>query len=98
MNRHSRHIISSTERPSPADPFADHPLAAALARTDELAEALFRHGITLPSLSADLASCTAAGPPRQLIVLGRVNMETARLLIDVLRNADADADTAAEEK
>ncbi|MGY4740579.1 hypothetical protein [Streptomyces sp. ATMOS53] len=96
MNRDSRRTASPTRHPSTADPFAEHPLAAALARADELAEALHRHGITLPSLNPDLASCTTTNAPRQLIELGRVNMDTARRLIEVLRNADSDAGT--EEK
>ncbi|MBQ1118978.1 hypothetical protein [Streptomyces sp. B15] len=67
----------------------EHPLAAALAVSDELAQALGRHGVTLPSMGPDLASCTAE-PPRQLIELGRVNMATARLLTDVLRQTARD--------
>ncbi|MEW2116888.1 hypothetical protein AB0945_17165 [Streptomyces sp. NPDC005474] len=102
MNRDSRSTPPTRRPSSPAAPFADHPLATALARTDELAEALLRHGITLPSLTPDLASCTATTAPRQLIELGRVNMDTARRLVDVLRNADVDpgahTDADAEEK
>ncbi|WP_173870595.1 hypothetical protein SALCHL_002697 [Streptomyces albus subsp. chlorinus] len=64
-----------------------HPLAAALAVSDELAQACALHGITLPSLGPDLASCTATAPPRQLIDLGRVNMDTARRLVAVLRRS-----------
>lgn len=83
MNRDTRRTTSPTQHPSPTDPFA-----TALALTDELAEELLRHGITLPSLTLDLASCTANTAPRQLIELGRVNLETARRLIDVLRNVE----------
>jgi hypothetical protein len=69
------------------NPFTYHPLVSVLALTDELAEALHRHGITLPSLSPDLASCTATTAPRPLIELGRVNVGTARRMVDVLKGS-----------
>ncbi|MDF4251130.1 hypothetical protein [Streptomyces sp. WMMB303] len=80
------------QRPSPGPfPEDEHPLAAALAVSDELAEAFSLHGIVLPSLGPDLASCTATvtptAPPRQLIELGRVNMTTAQQIIDALRRS-----------
>jgi hypothetical protein len=77
MNRDTRRAASPTD-----------PLATALALTDELAEALLRHGITLPSLTLDLASCTVTIAPRPLIELGRVNLDTARRLLDVLRGME----------
>ncbi|MDX3547186.1 hypothetical protein PV729_35000 [Streptomyces europaeiscabiei] len=77
MNRDTRRTTSPTD-----------PLATALALTDELAEALRRHGITFPSLTLDLASCTVTTAPRPLVELGRVNLETARQLLNVLRNAE----------
>jgi hypothetical protein len=51
---------------------------------DELRKALNCHGITLPSLNLDPATC--AGPaPRPLINLGCCNPRTARKLAAALR-------------
>ncbi|MFJ4873698.1 hypothetical protein ACIP93_00530 [Streptomyces sp. NPDC088745] len=82
MNQENR------ELPSPSDAFSDNPTAEAYALTDELAEILARHGITLPSLRVDLPSCTAV-PARPLIELGRANATTVRLLVGVLDKAAA---------
>ncbi|MFJ8536419.1 hypothetical protein [Streptomyces sp. NPDC093591] len=55
---------------------------------EELRTALALHGITLPSLRADLP--TFAGdysPPAGLVALGNCNTATARALAAVLREA-----------
>ncbi|WP_405912442.1 hypothetical protein OG760_13455 [Streptomyces sp. NBC_00963] len=83
MNRDTR----PTDSPDAADPCAGNPLAMALAAMDELHEALHQHGIALPSLTVDLASCTTTTAPRPLVELGRVNLRTAERLADVLRQA-----------
>lgn len=57
---------------------------------EELRAALALHGITLPSLHADLP--TFAGmyaPPAGLVALGNCNATTARALTAVLREAAA---------
>ncbi|WND37128.1 hypothetical protein RI578_23815 [Streptomyces sp. BB1-1-1] len=77
-----------------AYPFPDNPLASALAVSDELSAALARHGVTLPSLRPDLASCTTTTLHRPLLELGRVNLSTAHHLTAVLTDA-ADAREAA---
>ncbi|MCA2203909.1 hypothetical protein C1C94_0024635 [Streptomyces sp. SMS_SU21] len=52
------------------------------------------HGITLPSLGPELASCTTSTVHRPLLELGRVNLSTAHRLTAVLTDA-ADARNAA---
>lgn len=59
-------------------------LAEAEAAYEELAEALARCGVTLPSLRLDAASC-AAPAPRPLLDLGRCNVDTAWQLAEALR-------------
>ncbi|MCK7627330.1 hypothetical protein MUU72_30265 [Streptomyces sp. RS10V-4] len=54
-------------------------IAEAEAARDELADALERNGIVLPSLSVDPLSY-GSQPPRPLIELGRCNPQTARKL------------------
>ncbi|KUL51635.1 hypothetical protein ADL22_05975 [Streptomyces sp. NRRL F-4489] len=58
-------------------------IAEAEAARDELAAALKRNGIVLPSLSVDPLSYSSE-PPRPLIELGRCNPETARRLAAVI--------------
>ncbi|MBW1602277.1 hypothetical protein JJV70_09170 [Streptomyces sp. JJ66] len=53
---------------------------------------LAEKGITLPSLRVDAASC-AARSPRPLIELGRVNLSTARALVEVLRASTLQPET-----
>jgi hypothetical protein len=53
---------------------------------EELAGALKAAGITLPSLSVDVASYRYEHP-RALIELGRCNLETTHKLIAVLKRA-----------
>ncbi|MGW1672791.1 hypothetical protein [Streptomyces sp. NPDC002324] len=77
MNRDTRRTTSPTD-----------PLTTTLALTHELAEALRHHGITFPSLTLDLASCAVTTAARPLIELGRVNLDTARRLLAVLRGAE----------
>lgn len=50
-----------------------------------LREALRTAGITLPSLSVDLMSCTSGVGPAPLLDLGRCNLATAHELAAVLR-------------
>lgn len=53
-----------------------------------LRAALAGHGITLPSLGVDLPSLAGSyRPPAGLIALGNCNLETARRLTEVLREA-----------
>ncbi|UIX33257.1 hypothetical protein [Streptomyces sp. GQFP] len=55
---------------------------------EELREALREHGITLPSLRIDLVSFAGSyRTPRGLVALGGCNVDTARKLAAVLRNA-----------
>ena len=55
---------------------------------DDLRAALAVHGITLPSLHADLPSFTGAyAPPAGLVALGNCNTATARKLAAVLQKA-----------
>ncbi|WP_455352220.1 hypothetical protein [Streptomyces sp. SYSU K217416] len=61
------------------------PLDAAADAVRELSEALAAHGITLPSLGTDLASCTSTLTPRPLVELGRYNLDTARRLARALK-------------
>ncbi|MFB6787754.1 hypothetical protein ACFCWT_13880 [Streptomyces olivaceus] len=88
MNSDNHLTHTRTEHALPAVPFVcpfpDNPLASALAVSDELSAALARHGITLPSLGPDLASCTTAVVHRPLLELGRVNLPTAHRLTAVL--------------
>lgn len=58
------------------------------ARTlNELRAAMDAHGITLPSLGLDTASLVST-TVRPLVELGRVNLETARKLIQALSTRD----------
>ncbi|MEV0739993.1 hypothetical protein AB0I51_29590 [Streptomyces sp. NPDC050549] len=67
---------------TPADPY-DMVLCA-----EELRDALAAHGITLPSLRADLPSFAGAtGGSAGLVALGNCNLDTARRLAAVLREA-----------
>ncbi|WP_395573033.1 hypothetical protein [Streptomyces sp. BK79] len=88
MNSDNHLTCPRTEHALPAAPFVypfpDNPLASALAASDELSAALARHGITLPSLGPDLASCTTTTVHRPLLELGRVNLSTAHRLTAVL--------------
>ncbi|WP_329533682.1 hypothetical protein OG568_29140 [Streptomyces sp. NBC_01450] len=55
---------------------------------DDLRAALAVHGITLPSLHADLPSFTGAyAPPAGLVALGNCNTATARKLTVAVRKA-----------
>lgn len=56
------------------------------ATREQLASALTRCGVTLPSLRVDAASCSAVDP-RPLIDLGRCDVTTARRLAEILRAA-----------
>ncbi|MGX9889992.1 hypothetical protein [Streptomyces sp. NPDC002276] len=56
---------------------------------EELRDALAAHGITLPSLRADLPSFAAAPGSGGLVSLGNCNLDTARRLAAVLREAEA---------
>ncbi|WP_102639905.1 hypothetical protein [Streptomyces sp. SMS_SU21] len=98
MNSNNHPFPTQTEHPLPTVPFAypfpDNPLASALAVSDELSAALALHGITLPSLGPELASCTTSTVHRPLLELGRVNLSTAHRLTAVLTDA-ADARNAA---
>ncbi|MEU5308934.1 hypothetical protein [Streptomyces sp. NPDC021562] len=98
MNSSNHLFRSRTERALPtapaAYPFPDNPLASALAVSDELSAALALHGITLPSLGPDLASCTTTALHRPLLELGRVNLSTARRLTAVLTVAAEASDAA----
>ncbi|MBA2947650.1 hypothetical protein [Streptomyces himalayensis] len=67
-------------------PTAD-PLSEAANAVRELNESLAACGITLPSLRIDLPSCGFSATPRPLVELGRCNLETARRLTLVLREA-----------
>jgi hypothetical protein len=63
-------------------------IAEAVDTVRELSEALAAVGIVLPSLGTDLALCVAFGTTaRPLVELGRCNVETARRLTLVLREA-----------
>ncbi|MEW9520701.1 hypothetical protein [Streptomyces tubercidicus] len=61
-------------------------MAEAEAVCEELADALRRTGIVLPSLTVD-ALTYGYEPPRVLVELGRCNVETTRKLIAVLKTA-----------
>ncbi|MGW3014014.1 hypothetical protein ACWC9R_35065 [Streptomyces sp. NPDC001219] len=61
-------------------------MAEAEAACEELAAALRRTGIVLPSLMVDPVTY-GYEPPRVLVELGRCNVETARRLIAVLKKA-----------
>jgi hypothetical protein len=61
------------------------PFVVSTEALEELKDALTRAGITLPSLTIDLASCTRPHYPRPLLALGGCNLETARRLSAVLR-------------
>ncbi|MEU9113294.1 hypothetical protein AB0D04_16315 [Streptomyces sp. NPDC048483] len=61
-------------------------LAEAAAACDELAAALARAGIVLPSLGLDPVSYSYERP-RVLVELGRCNLETTYQLIGVLKRA-----------
>ncbi|MGW8376207.1 hypothetical protein [Streptomyces sp. ODS28] len=52
----------------------------------ELRTVLAAHGITLPSLGADVLTL-AGSPPKPLVELGCCRVDTARELIAVLRTA-----------
>ncbi|SEE25789.1 hypothetical protein SAMN05216489_06002 [Streptomyces sp. 3213] len=55
---------------------------------EELRDALAAHSITLPSLRADLPSFAGtSGGSRGLVALGNCNLDTARRLAAVLREA-----------
>lgn len=55
---------------------------------EELRAALAEHGITLPSLRVDLPSFASVSPAKGgLVALGGCNIETARRLAVVLREA-----------
>ncbi|MEW2508602.1 hypothetical protein [Streptomyces sp. NPDC046870] len=57
---------------------------------EELRAALALHGITLPSLRADLPSFAGTyAPPAGLVTLGNCNTATARALAAALRKAAA---------
>lgn len=53
----------------------------------QLGDALAALGITLPSLSIDLLSCSRPLGHRPLVELGRCNLETAAALTAALRRA-----------
>ncbi|MGW2031892.1 hypothetical protein [Streptomyces spinosus] len=58
---------------------------------EDLRAALALHGITLPSLRADLPSFAGTyAPPAGLVTLGNCNTATARALAAVLRKAAAE--------
>ncbi|QJS12281.1 hypothetical protein HKX69_24665 [Streptomyces argyrophyllae] len=58
---------------------------------EDLRAALALHGITLPSLRADLPSFAGTyDPPAGLVTLGNCNTATARALAAVLRKAAAE--------
>ncbi|MGW2461775.1 hypothetical protein ACWC2M_22480 [Streptomyces sp. NPDC001761] len=58
---------------------------------EDLRAALALHGITLPSLRADLPSFAGTyAPPAGLVTLGSCNTATARALAAVLRKAAAE--------
>ncbi|WP_225827858.1 hypothetical protein [Streptomyces naphthomycinicus] len=55
---------------------------------EDLRAALALHGITLPSLRADLPSFAGTyAPPAGLVTLGNCNTTTARALASVLKKA-----------
>ncbi|MET8828384.1 hypothetical protein ABZX40_21910 [Streptomyces sp. NPDC004610] len=56
---------------------------------EDLRAALQAHGITLPSLGADLPAFASAGLP-PLVTLGNCNTTTARALARALRQAAAE--------
>ncbi|MFF9753380.1 hypothetical protein ACF1FC_11305 [Streptomyces sp. NPDC014344] len=91
MNSSNHPSPTQSERTHPTVPFTypfpDNPLASALAVSDELSAALALHGITLPSLGPELASCTTSTAHRPLLELGRVNLSTAHRLTTVLTDA-----------
>ncbi|MGW8556376.1 hypothetical protein [Streptomyces tubercidicus] len=67
---------------------ATGPTAEAEAVCEELAAALRRTGIVLPSLTVDaLTYGYGYEPPCVLVELGRCNVETTRKLIAVLKTA-----------
>lgn len=71
-------------RPAPDRPTADDTTLC----LEELREALTAHGISLPSLRADLPSFAGSyRPPAGLIALGNCNTATARKLTEVLQKA-----------
>lgn len=73
-------------RATPARPTVDvHRLGEEL--VNALKSALARHGITLPSLQADYPL-----GDRPLIMLGRVNQETAEKLTVLMNSLDSDTD------
>lgn len=76
--------------PSPHPPASDHPTAYEVTLcVEELRDALAAHGITLPSLRADLPSFAGSyRPGAGLIALGNCNTATARKLAEALRKAD----------
>lgn len=58
---------------------------------EDLRAALALHGITLPSLRADLPGFAGTyAPPAGLVTLGNCNTATARALAAVLRKAAAE--------
>lgn len=77
--------------PTPARSSALDALTQAEAAYDELADVLAHHGVTLPSLRLDAASC-APPAPRPLLDLGRCNIETAWQLASALRSAGRASD------
>ncbi|MFC7895352.1 hypothetical protein [Streptomyces sp. NPDC057381] len=56
-------------------------------QVEQLRAALAAHGITLPSLGTDLPTFASAYRTPPLIALGNCNVETARALTAVLREA-----------
>ncbi|REK88382.1 hypothetical protein DY245_21580 [Streptomyces inhibens] len=73
--------MTTDERPTAADTRAEVEAAC-----DELAAALKRMGIVLPSLCVDPVSYSYA-QPRPLVELGRCNLETTHRLIAALNRA-----------
>ncbi|SCK46436.1 hypothetical protein H181DRAFT_04135 [Streptomyces sp. WMMB 714] len=78
----SGHPDSTGERTLDALELSDRAVA-------RLGDALAALGITLPSLSIDLLSCSRPLGPRPLVELGRCNLETAAALTAALRRAAA---------
>jgi len=73
--------------PSYPDDRAVEAISSSTQAVVRLQDALTALGITLPSLSIDLLSCSRPLDPRPLIELGRCNLETAAALTEALRRA-----------
>ena len=73
--------------PSYPDDQAVEAISSSTQAVVRLQDALTALGVTLPSLSIDLLSCSRPLAPRPLIELGRCNLETAAALTEALRRA-----------